>query len=403
MKLKLQLFLAAELFSSISDQFKAYAVPLIIYTSTGNVTYTGLAVFLEWFPRLISSMLFGPICDKWAVKKVFLLCTLLRSIICLLGYFFLSDVVLLLIAALVSYLNGQAFVALETSMPRLFKDKLEFANAQAKFQVIDQFSRVVGPAMAAVLTTSSLIGIQELILITGVGFLLSFLIYQKINFSLEKLYSHPSSLIETLKDVGKGFTFILNDKRTRMIISMSVMLNFNFGVLLSVAPELILKHFQMPDEYLGYMYSIAGISTAIATLFASFLLQRFNMRVYGIISASSILSSTFILASSNNYPGFVVGYSILSIGTAYFSIYLRTERAQIIPSQDFGKIIGVFISLMLVSVPLAGLFVSVAASFLSSKQILLFGIIFSMGGFITFYLHFQKLQKKIAHLKANAA
>lgn len=401
MNTKLQLFLTAELFSSLSDQFKAYAIPLIIYSRTGNVTYTGVAVFLEWFPRLISSILSGPLCDKWTVKKVFLLSTMLRAVICFFGYFFLSDMVLLLIAALVSYLNGQAFVALETSIPKFFKDKLEFANAQAKFQSIDQFARVLGPALAAVLTTSSLISNQELILITGVGFLLSFLIYRKINFPLAKAPSHSSSLPETLKDIGKGFTFILNDYRTRMIVWMSAMLNFNFGVVIGVAPDLVLKDFHMQDEYLGYMYSIASVSTVIATLFASSVLRRFNIRAYGIISAISVTSAAFILAISNNYYWFVAGYSIWSIGTAYFSIYLRTERAQIIPPQDFGKIIGVFISMMLISIPLAGLFVSVTASFLHSKEILLFGLIFSMLGFLISYFTFEKAQKKMVRMETK--
>jgi MFS family permease len=395
---KLKLFLTAELLSSASDQFKAYAVPLAIYSQTGNVAYTGIAVFLEWFPRLISSMLSGPLCDKWTVKKVFLLSTILRAIICLLGYFLLSDVVLLLIAALVSYLNGQAFVALETSIPKLFKDKLEFASAQAKFQSIDQFSRVAGPALAALITTSSFVRIQDLILISGVGFLLSFLVYLRINLSLTHSTSHPSSIAGTFKDIAKGFAFILKDARTRMVVLMSIMLNFNFGVFSGVAPELVLKNFQMPDEYLGYMYSIAGIATVIATLFASALLRRLHIRTYGIISAISLTISALVLASSHNYYWLAIGYSMWSIGTAYFSIYLRTERAQIIPPQDFGKIIGVFISLMLSSIPLAGLFVSLMAGILHSKEILLLGLISSMVGFFISYFNFESIQKKMNRL-----
>jgi MFS family permease len=154
-KLKTMQFLLSRFCSALGDQFLLFAVPLIIYKSTQNISLVGLSFFIEWAPRVISLPLAGTLSDRWGAKRVYLLADFVRMTACLFGFLLMNlfpgniFVITSIVMGICAFFYAQAFIALEATVPKLI-DQSDLHKAQSILQGIDQTSSILGPALAAI-------------------------------------------------------------------------------------------------------------------------------------------------------------------------------------------------------------------------------------------------------------
>jgi len=154
-KLKTIQFLLSRFCSALGDQFLLFAVPLIIYKNTQNISLVGLAFFIEWTPRVLSLPLAGTFSDRWGGKKVYLLADFIRMIACLFGFLLMNlfpskiFIITSSVMGICAFFYAQAFIALEATVPKLV-DQSDLSKAQSILQGIDQTSSILGPALAAI-------------------------------------------------------------------------------------------------------------------------------------------------------------------------------------------------------------------------------------------------------------
>ncbi|WP_055589186.1 MFS transporter [Peterkaempfera griseoplana] len=55
-----------------------YAVPLLVFSLTGSVTWTGIAFLVEWVPRLAAIAAVGPLIDRRSPQSALLATSVLR-------------------------------------------------------------------------------------------------------------------------------------------------------------------------------------------------------------------------------------------------------------------------------------------------------------------------------------
>ncbi|MGL4505652.1 MAG: MFS transporter, partial [Aeromonas sobria] len=80
--MRFSVFLGSRMLSGLGDQILQFAVPLLVYRSTGSIALSGLAFFIEWLPRLISLPLAGVFADRVGGRRVYILADGLRAAAC---------------------------------------------------------------------------------------------------------------------------------------------------------------------------------------------------------------------------------------------------------------------------------------------------------------------------------
>lgn len=100
-----------------------YAVPLLVLTTTGSASLTGVAFLMEWLPRLAAFTVGGPLVDRYRADRVFRAATAVRSLLLITaaaalallpGSGTLTTAVVMAVGAISGFLAQAAFLAVET-------------------------------------------------------------------------------------------------------------------------------------------------------------------------------------------------------------------------------------------------------------------------------------------------
>src|SRR5438309_11999987 len=62
----------------LANQLLQFAVPVLMYRTTGSVAWSGVALFVEWTPRLVALPLAGSLVDRVHIRRVYLASDVLR-------------------------------------------------------------------------------------------------------------------------------------------------------------------------------------------------------------------------------------------------------------------------------------------------------------------------------------
>jgi MFS family permease len=374
---KLLRFLAGRFLGLLGDQFLLFAVPLLVYQTTGSVAHSGLVFFIEWTPRILSLPLAGVFADRFGGRRIYLISDAARAMACLVAFFALRSYpdetfrIVALIIGFVAFFNSQAFVALESTLPRLMPLG-EVAKAQAVLQSADQTSIILGPAAAAL--CASLFSKQALFLIVGVAFALSFLNLLVMR-GLElgggvagQLGGPRRSLVD---DFRTGVNTLLSHHQLFPVIALTWLANLMIGTMMSTNAAITTGVFSHSDRVFGMVNTMTGFISVGLLLLVPRLTHRFSITFLGLAAFTTMTGGALLAGLSPSYPGFAVGVVGLMGSIGVFNVFLRTERARIIPREHLGKTMGFIVLLNNCSLPLSGLILGAGAAEVLGPQHLL--------------------------------
>jgi MFS family permease len=364
-------FLVSRFCSALGDQFLLFAVPLIIYKSTNNVSLVGLAFFIEWTPRVLSLPIAGSFSDHLGGKKVYLLADFVRMTVCLLGFLLIKVfpsnifIVVSLVMSICAFFYAQAFIAMESTVPKLVS-KADLPKAQSMLQGIDQTSSILGPALAAMLAVY--LKKQDFLLLAAGLFGLGFLGVTLLGSSLKVHIEKPNKK-HIWRDVVQGANVLLEYPNLLTLIALSILVNLIIGIALATGAALITGTFNKPDSYFAVLNTTAGLLSVLSFLLVPKLTKHFNVFSLGITAYLTVLCGGMLMGLANNFYLFVLGYALASGSTGLFNVYIRTERVQWIPSQHLGKTVGLIVLLNQLSLPVAGILVAIGSGRIGTKSL----------------------------------
>lgn len=372
---KKNFFLGSRFLSALADQIILFATPLVVYELTGSVAFAGLAFAIEWIPRIGALLFSGFLVDKIGPRIVYISSDVARAILTA-GIFFVLQVpslqgafLLAVLCGIVGFFSEMAFVALETSVPKMF-DRSEISKAQSILQTIDQTGQLVGPALATLL--ASIISIQSLFLIVAVIFALSvvntFLFLPANLTSSEKI--HFGSFGRDLKD---GLKIVFGSKKLILISLFTIMINLILGVTLSVSGAYIQKAFSATPTNFGLMTMAAGILGLF--FFAAF--AKWNTKIssekLGYFALILTCSGCLALSLASSFTFYALAFVMVLIGDGFVNIFIRTLRVRYIPEKRLGTVLSILILFNFLAFPIAGVLVSLFAESIGVSW--LFGVL----------------------------
>jgi hypothetical protein len=116
------------------------------------------------------------------------------------------------------------------------------------------------------------------------------------------------------------------------------------------------------------------------------LVQKIGVFRMGLGAYAGIMLGGVVMGTARSFPAFVAGFALASGLCGLFNVYIRGERARIIPAEHLGKTIGLIVLLNQCSVPLSGLLVAVTARRLDPQHLFLFASAAALGVLIVYFV-----------------
>ncbi len=384
------LFIFLRFFSSLCEQTLFFSIPLLLYSNYNKdpkiiaLTYSLIQVSL-----LIGLPISGFFITKILSNKLFFLCDMLRGILCLLIYLFINNNLIYIFIFLFGFISAISFVKTEHFLPKILTNYSSMQK-QSIMQIIVQSPAIIGPSLASILLYFNLLNI----------FLIFFAIIFIINGLITLFNKFPSSLnikkinkkIMIFKDFFETIRVIISKKQIIYLTISIFILNFVGSVSLILSPHIFNKN----TNY----YSLTITLSAIFSIFS--MLISINKNIFnsisqvkvGLISSFMLIFFYGVLSFSKNIFLFSIGFILYQATIPFFVIFMRTERAKLIPKHIFAQSIGIMIFLYSLSNPLSGLFVTGFIDKYSSQNLLIFCFILMFPIFFGIFLTFNIFTSK---------
>lgn len=371
MRAQHQAFFYSLFFARLADQILLFLVPLVIFQTTGRVSWSGIAFAIETFPRYLCFPVLGALCDRYSPTKLMRISQILRALVCVAGIaaYDLAGGIgwLIALSALCGMLTSQGIVAREVMLPQIFSSH-RFEKVLSYSQLADQLGLVLGPMLAAVLL--SWWHWEFVVAAAAVLFLIAdiALAYWQKSSAFE--FAIPEGAHGTwFKPIKTALVHVFHLPGLKSVILLAAAENLVIGVTLATSAAMVTGfHHQSGRYYAGLQTAGACVTIAILLMTARL---HFSRRILGLVGFSSICVGGVIAAASPGIAGYVLGFLLIVGFDKMFNVYIRSTRQKIIPARDYGKTTGVVILLNNMTQPLAGLAVGVFSTRLGPGSVIL--------------------------------
>ena len=338
---------------SLANQLLQFLLPVVIYSVTRSALWTGVALIVEWGPRLVSLVLAGAIVDRFGVRTVYVSSDLLRLVAAAATVVVMATDRgaerwgLLAIAVVSGACFEQSFVAGEKAV-RLLAPLATMHRSQSVLGAIDQATLVAAPVLGAVM------------LFAGPTLTTSFV---TLAFAVDlmlarRLPAHSMTEDEAgiLRSVIDGIRWVAASPIMRDVVVLTMLINLMLGVILSGAP-VMLSHYHHSGSYLGMVYTVGGIASIAVLGAAGPMIGRMGLLGVGVLTQLTACAAFAVAGGAHNVGVFTTMVVILLCAESLFTVFMRTVRAHVVPPDAFGRVVGVIMLLNFAPMPLAGVIV----------------------------------------------
>lgn len=350
-----------------------FILPVIAFKTRSAVQDSAFLYFLIFSLRLMSYPLGGLLSDRpreGSERQVYFYSNLLRMLACLAGFALLrlpglkgSFGLLIALAAWDGLMSGFSSVSFEAIIPRAVPNEL-FLKSQGWIQAADQFSVLVGPLGGAFLLTR--LGAPQVLLLAALLFGCCAWVMKIFCQSLEE--TSPESLISSSRFSGVTSTDLRQDLRDSfralnrapilLLLALSLLDNFLFGMQGAAAAPLVLGRFGKTEQALGLVYSFAGCVSLIFVLLSPWLIRLTSIRFLWLLSYAIGYAGFIGIGLASHFAGLVLSLALIEASFGIGIYALRLIRTQVIPEEDLGKTLGLLYFLQQSSIPLGGLLIA---------------------------------------------
>ncbi|MEU4113037.1 MFS transporter [Kitasatospora sp. NPDC028055] len=338
------------------DNLLVFGIPLLCYRVTGGLTWSGLAVVLTWTPRLLSLAGAGYLVDRLSIRQIFLVSDAgrlaLAAVCCLLILLRPSTAVpvVLVFGMLSGAFFEQTFVAGEKA-GRLLTPPERAARTQSVLTGLEQAAIIAGPALGGLLL---LFPPVVFVATAGAGYAVSLLLALALPEGRADPDAAPSPLA--------GLRRTVRDPVLRSVVLLTMGLNYLLSLLIGSAPALVATRYGVSESALGFVYSAAGVASIAVVGIAPWLIGRLGLWRYGIGLALASALVCLGLSAAPDLALFGVALGVFLALDSLFSVYLRTTRAERVPTGEFGSAVAAFGLLLVAPMPVAGATLALAGS-----------------------------------------
>ncbi|MET0457771.1 MAG: MFS transporter [Ilumatobacteraceae bacterium] len=365
--------------SNIGTWMQNFTLPAYVEHRTESATLVGLLVFMQLGPLLLLSIPAGVLADRFPRRPYLVVMQSVQLVFSVvLAVLVAGDAPLWTLfgaALLIGIGNALNAPAFQASVPLLVQ-RPDLAGAVSMNSVMVNASRVLGPALAAIL---ALFGVttSQLFLVNAATYL--FLIAAIVLVHIPDVRGqHPEEgwrRLLTGLNIARGRTVL-----SRCLITMCVFSTVCL-VYVGLFPSVARRNFGVDVDSAGYklLYTTWGVGACLGALAVGTVLAHFDRRrlvVDGmLLFAVSLAGFAVVRSVTPAYPiAFVLGFAYFLTTTALITIFQEnladTERAVVMPLwfMAFGG-----------SIPIGNLLFGPVIDAVGARWVLGLGVVFAIG------------------------
>ncbi len=364
------LLMIAYFISSAGNWIFKFATPLYIFSASGSAKLMALAYAAQFLPVVLFSLFVGYVSDRFDNKKLLLCLDLTGFILCLGLYFAWNDTVshdlFILYSFFVASVTTTYHAFFQGSLPSIF-DQDTIKEASARIAFIDSFFPVLGPALGAIV--AAIITYESALLLTAVGFLLSWLLTYFIFFTpINK--PQKRTIITT---ISHGMKAMLASR----FLTFSVMRFFFAGIglncFVAVFVYYLKEQYTLSDYEVGLVYSLSVIGLIAGKKIASFIYKK-QLDKELVLTCSGMITGLCVYYFSHiiSLWEIVIGWNLITMMSTINLTILYTERQTEVDKAELANVVSITTMLILCSFPIGAYLSSVLTEYYNVTQVIFF-------------------------------
>jgi MFS family permease len=364
-------FLTSLFLSRLADQILLFLVPLVVYSTTGSVAWSGAAFFIETLPRYVSFPFCGILCDRVSPLRLLHVSQVLRAAIVfggVAGHALFGGIGwLIALSALCGVLTTQGVMAREVILPQMLRGQ-RFEKVTSYTQIADQLGSILGPIAGA--TLLDLWSWEFVVLFTGVLFAGADVAIHYWKRTMAPVLAPPEMhRANWFGPLAVAARHIWHLPGLTEVVILAAGVNLVYGAAMATAAAMVVGLLGQTAYDLALLQASNAILSVGILLFVAHAPIRIG--ILGVVAFLMILSGGVLTGLDGGMPVYVTGYLLMMGFDKMFSVFMRTLRQQIIPLRDFGKTTGLVVMLNNISQPVAGLIVAMFSAGFGLRPVLL--------------------------------
>jgi MFS family permease len=353
--------LVGEFVSGIGDWLYIVAIFVVIYRESGDAALVGAFGAVRLLPYVLLSVPAGFIADRFDRRMVLLVSDLYRGALMVLMAIVVAlhgPTILLAILAILAA-SGSAFFypAMGAYLPALARDEQQLGPANSAWASIQNFSFIVGPAIAGIILAVGSV------LIAFVLNALSFVFIAAILWSLPPSRAGHAVGADSAggPDAGPTSDAASTDAapapdgaspapsplRMRPLAGLTIvqlMAGFLGGGLQVITVILAIDVLKAGEEANGYLNAAIGIGGLIGGIGAGALVLRRRLGAPLFVGALITGLGTIALGAATTLPVALVAIAVLAAGALIIDIVGTTVFQRLVPDELRGRGVGVLMA-----------------------------------------------------------
>ncbi|MFI0817427.1 MFS transporter [Streptomyces sp. NPDC021098] len=370
------LFATGVLLGLMAEQVVMFAVPLLIFQDTNEVSSLGFAFALEWLPGLIAYPFAGLIADRDGGARLFSVVSGGRAVVLVvvaalcLAQPSWTTAILMTSGAVLSVLVAPVRMSVEKMVPLLAEGE-KMARTQALVQNMELLAMALGPALAMLAAT--LLGKVWLLAVAGSVFAVAAACWLPLPRGVRQPAAGSSRAV--FQELALGWSLLIKNRPVLLLGMVNFAINLAVAAMLSANAALVTGVFKAPDSAFALLNTCVGVIGFLNLMVIPVLLKRFDVHFLGGLGFSLLCGALLLTGVVGSFVGYAVFFVAALTGVAYYNVFNRTQRVRVIAKEHLGKVMGPFYLLNLLSYPIAGLLVgSVGAAFGPQRLILVLAV-----------------------------
>jgi MFS family permease len=361
-----RLFFAGQAISLVGTWMQTVAQGWLVLQLTHDPLWLGMVGVAQFGPVILVGPFGGLIADQLPKRRTLVFTQAVAMVLAFVLFgLTVTGVVevwhVLVLAALLGITNALDMPARQSFAVEMV-GREDLTNAVAFNSAQFNASRIVGPAVAGLLIGAFDISIA--FLVNGISYIavvIGYLAMRPSELRSVEPIARPTSWRDVVDNLAEGARYVV---RTRVVLLATVLVGLgatfgmNFQVLVPPLADQVLK---VGASGFGFLMAASGIGSTIVSLRIAFARRGVSPRLIPIGVVGLGLAS-LVLAFSTWFPLSLAAMALGGIGGIGMAVTANTTIQTIVPDQLRGRVIAVYGTVFMGSVPVGGVFAGWIAS-----------------------------------------
>ncbi len=267
----------ANLVSRLGDWLGFVALNLYVFDLTGSATALAGLLAVEAIPALLISPIAGVVVDRFRRRQVMIVSNLAAALVFALLPL-MTSLWQIYVLALLSRVVFSFFQPAERALIPDLVGKDQVLRANSDLSLVDNFTLIVGPAIAGFLVAASSAAVA--FWADAVSFVIAVLFITRLGGEIPRTRTDQQAS-GWLDDLKFGLRYAFSQQAIRVLLITTFVAAFSGAALVTIEVVYIKDVLKGGDVGYGLLYSVAGVGAIIASTNATRWVRRFSLpRLY---------------------------------------------------------------------------------------------------------------------------